>query len=73
MDGPCHMSEEVQGASMAPSRAILNGWGIMFVMGELLVVKQITVAVLPAAVSPVIAVQSLFFNVLPCTPAAWCQ
>eukprot|EP00882_Tetradesmus_deserticola_P027411 GHRQ01030331.1.p1 GENE.GHRQ01030331.1~~GHRQ01030331.1.p1 ORF type:complete len:181 (+),score=18.42 GHRQ01030331.1:157-699(+) len=35
MDGPAHMSEEVEGASMHPPKAILHGWAVMFVGGEL--------------------------------------
>jgi amino acid transporter len=34
MDGPCHMSEEVQGASMHPPKAILYGWTVMFIGGR---------------------------------------
>lgn len=49
MDGPCHMSEEVEGASMAPSKAILVGWGVMFLGGLSLVISllfSITVSAL---------------------------
>jgi amino acid transporter len=35
MDGPCHMAEEVEGASMHPPKAILHGWAVMFIGGEL--------------------------------------
>lgn len=38
MDGPCHMSEEVEGASMGPPKAILSGWAVMFVGGLSLVI-----------------------------------
>jgi amino acid transporter len=41
MDGPCHMSEEVEGASMGPAKAILSGWGVMFVGGLGLVISML--------------------------------
>lgn len=40
MDGPCHMSEEVEGASMHPPKAILHGWAVMFVGGESLLFQR---------------------------------
>lgn len=39
MDGPCHMSEEVEGASMHPPKAILHGWAVMFVGGLSLIIS----------------------------------
>mgnify|MGYP001806895936 CR=1 FL=1 len=39
MDGPCHMSEEVAGASMGPPKAILSGWAVMFFGGLSLIIS----------------------------------
>jgi choline transport protein len=39
MDGPCHMSEEVAGASMGPPKAILTGWAVMFFGGLSLIIS----------------------------------
>jgi amino acid transporter len=76
MDGPCHMSEEVQGASMHPPKAILYGWMVMFVGGA---GKLGTLSVLT---TPIMTIQLKImscqlvvltgFDFATCHCSAWC-